>query len=66
MDMYSASFVKAKLNYEIRGFGKGVGRGHKVGGFQQKGEVGIDEYDGIACEVACIDGHLELCRIFVL
>ena len=48
LDTYSASFVEAKSNSEIRGFGKGVGRGYKMGGFQQKGEVRNDEGDGIA------------------
>ena len=32
-----ASFVKAKANSEISGFGEGIGGRHKVGGFLQKG-----------------------------
>ena len=28
-------------------------------GFQQKGEVGIDEYNGIVCEGACVGGNWE-------
>ena len=57
LDTYSASFVEAKSNSEIRGFGKGVGGRHKVGGFQQKGEVRTDECDGISHEGACVGGH---------
>ena len=57
LSISGSSFVKVKANSEISDFGKGIGGRHKVWGFQQKGEVRIDEGDGIAIEYACVGGH---------
>ena len=66
LEISSDSCVEAKLKYEISGFGKGVGGRHKVGGFQHKSEVGIDEGDGIDRDVACVGGHQEFAELFGL
>ena len=57
LEVPSALFVKVKLNSEISGFGEVVGKGHEVIEFQQKGEVGIDEGDGIPCKGSCVSVH---------
>ena len=66
MEISGTSFVKAKANYEISDFGEGVGRRHKVGGFRYKGDVSIDEGDGIAHEGACVGGHWDFAEFFGL
>ena len=43
-----------KDNSEISESGKGVGRRYIVEGLQHKGEVSIDEDDGIECKGACV------------
>ena len=53
----SASFVETKANYEISSFGEGVGGRHKVGGFRQKREVGIDKGYRIFREGGCVGEH---------
>ena len=54
LEVSGASFVEAKANFEISGFGEGVGGRHKVGEFRQKGEVSIDAGDGIDRKGACV------------
>ena len=63
MDISSPSFVKEKANSEISGFVKGFDGRHKVGGLCQKGEVDIDESDGVACKGAYIGGHWEFMEL---
>ena len=59
-------FLKQNKNSEISSFGKGVEGRNKVGGLQQKGEVGIDECDVISHEGACIGGHQDLAEFIRL
>ena len=66
LEIYGASFVKSKANYEISEFGKNVSRRHKVGGFRQKGEVSIDEGDGISCKGSCVGRHRDFAEFVVL
>ena len=66
LSISGSSFVKVKANSEISDFGKGIGGRHKVWGFQQKGEVRIDEGDGIAIEYACVGGHWYFAEFFEL
>ena len=63
MDISCAYVVKAKANSEISSFDKGAGGKYKVGGLQQKGEVGIDVGDGTARECACVGGHRDFSEL---
>ena len=66
LDISYISFFEAKAKSEISEFDKGVGGRQKVGRLQQKGEVGIDEGDGIAHKGACVDKHWDFAETFGL